>query len=151
VETLTRILGFVSAAALAAAGFCRLTGTKPFFLLFAAACLYFALRMVCQYRHWSSDPQLQDYCFLLLACVGLMLTAYHHGAFGAEMGSHRDLWFFSLMAAYLCCLSLAGPRSQLFSLGCGIWAFTNLSHLSARVRRQRPSLNLEEAPGIEEV
>lgn len=151
VALLVLILGFVSVAALALAGFSRLTGGKTFFLLYAVLCLYFALRMVGQYRSWSSDPQLLDYCFQMLACVALMLTAYHHAAFGAEMGSHRSLWFFSLAAVYLCCLSLSGPGDRLFCLGTGIWAFTGLSSLTPKTRRQRPNLNLEEEQGREEV
>lgn len=150
VALLTRLLGFASAAALAVVGFCRLSGAKPFFLLHAVPCIYFAIRMICQYRFWSSDPQLQDYCFQLLACVALMLMSYHHAAFGADMGSHKRLWFFSLMAVYLCCLSIAGAESRLLYLGTGIWAFTDLSCLTAKTRRQRPSLNLEEEPGTEE-
>ena len=150
VQLLVRILGFAAIAVLAVAGFSRLIGVRPFFLFYAALCVYFAVRMVCQYREWSSDPQLQDYCYQLLAGVALMLTAYHHAAFGADMGSHKDQWFFSLAAVYLCCLSLAGPQNQLFYLGCGIWAFTGLSSLTPKARRQRPNLNLEEHSPEEE-
>ncbi|MBQ7801337.1 MAG: hypothetical protein IJ375_03315 [Oscillospiraceae bacterium] len=144
------ILGYGAAAALAVAGFCRLAGMKPSFLFYVVLSAYFAVRMVCQYRQWSSDPQLQDYCYQLLACVALMITAYHHAAFGTELGSHKSLWFFSLAAVFLCCLCLAGPGDQLFYLGSGIWAFTGLSSLTPRARRQRPDLNLEESAPEEE-
>ena len=140
------IFGFVTAAALVIIGLCRLTGAKAHFLLYGAVCLYFALRMVSQYQIWSSDPQLMDYCFYLTAYVALMLTAYHHAAFGADMGNHRMLWLFSLVAVYLCCLSLKGTRDTLLMLTCGIWAFTNLTSLTLRARRQRPQLILEEEP-----
>lgn len=138
------IFGFVSAAAFAAVGLCRLMGAMPHFLLHAAVCIYFALRMVSQYQLWSSDPQLMDYCFYLTAYVALMLTAYHHAAFAADMGSHRKLWRVSLAAVYLCCLSLKGSHDTLLMLTCGIWAFTNLTALSLPPRRQRPALILDE-------
>ena len=144
VELAVRIMGFVAVACLAVAALCRFMGLKPLFLFYVAVAGYFAIHMVCQYRIWSSDPQLQDYCYQLLACVALMLTAYHHAAFGADMGSHKQLWFFSLAAVYLCGLSLAGPENQLFYLGCGIWAFSGLTSLTPKARRQRPSMNLEE-------
>lgn len=121
------VLGLCSAIALGWVGVCRLTGKQPNFLLHAVLCLYFALRMVSQYQLWSSDPQLQDYCFYLSAYVALMLTAYHHAAFGAQMGNHRAIWFFSLASVYLCCLSLNSRMDTLLLLGCGVWAFTNLT------------------------
>lgn len=138
------ILGLCSAISMGIIGFCRLTGGKPHFLLYAVVCLYFALRMVSQYQLWSSDPQLTDYCFYLSAYVGLMLTAYHHAAFAADMSKHRPLWFLTLITVYLCCLSLKGTRDTLLMLTCGIWAFTNLTALSVPPRRQRPTLSLDE-------
>lgn len=137
------VLGFATALVLLFLGLCRLCGFEPHFLFPAVLCVYFAIRMVSQYRHWSADPQLQDYGYHLCACVGLMLTAYHHAAFGAELGNHRRLWFFSLVTVYLCCLTLAGPANHLFYLTMGIWLFTNLTNLTAKPRRRRPALHLE--------
>lgn len=138
------VLGFASVAALLVAALSRLMGSKASFAFYVVVCLYFCMRMVSQYRTWSAIPQMQDYCFQLLACVSLMITAYHHAAFNVDMGRHKSLWFFSLMSVFLCALSLAGPENQLFYLGAGIWAFTNLSNLTARKRRERPNLQLEE-------
>lgn len=135
--------GLCSAISMGIIGVFRLIRIKPHFLLHTVVCLYFALRMISQYQLWSSDPQLQDYCFYLCAYVALMLTAYHHATFDADMGNHRSLWFFSLAAVYLCCLSLKGTRDTVLLLCCGVWAFTNLTNLTLR-RRQRPVLNLNE-------
>lgn len=143
VQRVTFIFGFLTAAALVVTGLCRLTGAKAHFLLHASVSVYFALRMVSQYQRWSADPQLMDYCFYLTACVALMLTGYHQAAFAAELGKHRSLWRLSLTAVYLCCLSMVGSRDTLLMLTCGIWAFTNLTSLNPRPRRQRPALILE--------
>ena len=118
------LLGLCSAVAMAIVGVCRLKGKKPPFLLHAAVCLYFALRMVVCYQQWSSNPQLQDYCFYLCA---FLTASYQHAAFDVAMGKHRALWFCSLMAVYLCCLSLKGTTDTILLLGSGIWAFTNLT------------------------
>lgn len=132
------VLGLCSVLAMGITGVCRLRGKKSHCLLLAVVCLYFALRMVSRYQLWSSDPQLQDYCFYLCAHAALMLTAYHHAAFDAGMGSHRALWFFSLAGVYLCLVSLWGSADAALLAGCGIWAFTNLSDLSAPAAAEIP-------------
>lgn len=137
-------LGIGATISLGCIGICRLMGKQPHFLCNVVLCLYFALRMVSQYQMWSSDPQLQDYCFYLISYVALMLTAYHHGAFGADMGSHKQLWRFSLGAVYFICLSLNGGIDTFLMLGCGAWAITNLTSLQIHPRRQRPALNWDE-------
>ena len=139
------ILGLCAAVSMGIIGFCRLTGGKPLFLFHAVVCLYFALRMVSQYQLWSSDPQLLDYCFYLCAYVGLMLTTYHQASFDSDMGRHRALWTLTLITVYLCCLSLKGNQDTLIMLTGGIWAFTNLTSLTVRPRRQRPTLNLDDS------
>lgn len=142
------VLGIAAGVSLLILAAYRLMGKKPIALFHALVSLFFAFRMVHQYRFWSADPQLQDYCFCLSSYVALMLTAYHHAAFDADMGNHKRLWLFSLASVYLCCLSLKGEMDTRLLLGCGIWAFTNLTTLVTR-RRQRPAVNLSEAPDTE--
>lgn len=139
-DVMVVVLSFAAAAALGYVSFCRLTRTRPFFAAHAVVCVFLALRMVCQYRLWSSDPQLQDYCFHMAAHVGLMLTAYHFAAFDAGIGSHRKLWTLGLAAVYLCLISLFRNQDMLFVGACGIWVFTNLPALSVPPRRQRPAM-----------
>ena len=132
------VLGLCSAVAMGITGICRLRGKRTHCLLLAVVSLYFALHMVARYQLWSSDPQLQDYCFYLCAHAALMLTAYQHAAFDADMGSHRTLWFFSLAGVYLCLVSLPRSMDPVLLLGCGIWAFTNLTDLSAPSATKTP-------------
>ena len=120
------VLRFGSAIGLVAVGYCRFSGKKPLFLFHGAVSLYLALRMICLYRLWSADPQLQDYCFSLGAYVALMLTAYQFAAFDAELANPRSLWISGLSAVYLCMLALVGSEPFLM-LCCGIWVLTNLS------------------------
>lgn len=129
------LLGLCSAVSMAVAGILSLTGRKPHFAFYVVLCVYFALRMLSRYRLWSATPQLQDYCFYLLAHAALMLTAYHRAAFGAGMGRYHSLWFFALAAVYLCCLSVRGARDMLLLLGCGVWAFCGLCLPPARPGR----------------
>ena len=128
----------LAAVSFLAAGWCRLTERKPFFLFHVVVCAWFALEMLNLYRTWSFDPQLQDYCFELFACIALALTAYELAAFGLDKGSHRKLWFWGLASVYLCCLCLT---SGLFFPVCGVWALSALS--APRLRRERPRMEPE--------
>ena len=119
-------LSFVCAASLVFIGIHRCIGRRPHFLAHVAVCLGFAIRMVSQYRIWSSDPQLADYCFYMISLVTLMLTAYHSAAFDAGMGGFRRLRFFGLISVYFCAVSLWGSDYSLFTVLCGFWVLTNL-------------------------
>lgn len=118
----------LAAAAFALVAFCRLGGRKPSFLLHCLICVYFAARLLELYQTWSFDPQLADYCFQLLACIALTMTAYQLALFDLDKGSHRKLWAWGLAAVYLCILCLGTADDLLFLAG-GVWAFTNLSTL----------------------
>ncbi len=147
IAIVTTLLGYTAAAAFAWIGFCRLVGAKPYFLLPTVVCLYFALRMVAQYRHWSADPQLQDYLFYLCGCTALMLNAYQQAAFTIGIGSHRALWITGLAAIYLCAAGLYGCQDVPLMLTSIIWVFTNLTDLSDKPRRRRPPLTMDDGTG----
>ena len=110
---------------------CRKVGRKPSFLFHVVICIHFALQALTLYRKWSFDPQLQDYCFQLFACIALTMTAYRLAMFDIGRGSHRRLWLWGLAAVYLCCVSM---DSGLPYITGAVWAFTALSTL----RRKRP-------------
>lgn len=122
-----KILGLASFGALAVAAKSQWEGKQPFFLLYAAVCVFFAVHMVSCYRTWSSNPQLQDYVFTLFSCIGLMLTAYQHGACAADCGSRRILFLAGLAAVFSCFVCLSGTENSLLYLTGGIWALTNLT------------------------
>lgn len=141
-EHISLILSILAGLSLIAVALCRLFHFKPYFLLHAAVCIGYALLMVCRYRSWNSDAQVHNYCFYMMACVCLMLFAYQLAAFDAGMGNHRALWFWGLAASFLCCLASFGTRDNLSMFFWGLWAFSNLSNLAVRPRRQRKSVDL---------
>lgn len=130
-------LGVAAGASLIAIGVCRLSGKKPFFLLYGLVCAFFALNLANLYRVWSGDPQTENYAFSLFACIALMLAAYYHAGFCADSGQRRTQIFTGLMAALLCCLALGHTDTPLFYLGCGIWSLTNLCPMTPPRRRRR--------------
>lgn len=138
-STLWMILGILSAVSLILTGVCRLNGKRPQFIFHVLLCCFLALNLAIQYRMSSNNPQLQDYVFQILACVCLMLTAYHHAAFDVGMGRRRGLIFFSLMSAYLCCLCLYGGCHKILFLTCGAWSLLNACSLTPVPRRPKPA------------
>jgi hypothetical protein len=125
-NSITGILGILCFPALVIAGHARWKGHRPSFLFHALVSLFFALRLFSQYRSWSSDPQLQDYCFQMFAIICLMMTAYQRTAFDLKIYNRRVYRFFSLAAVFFCCLSLNSPNSRLFFLTTAIGVYTDL-------------------------
>ena len=137
-DTLTllwRILGWISVLSLAAAGICRLLGKKPFFLLYAAVCVFFALHLANYYRIWSGNPQTPDYSFQLFACIFLMLFAYYQTAFTVGSGKRRPQLFTGLMGAFLCCLALAETETPWLYPGCMVWLLADRCTMKPPRRR----------------
>ncbi len=131
------LLGLPAALALLYAAYCRWQGTQPHMLLHAFLCTWLILVLVCQYRHWSADPQLENYCYQLLALVFAMLSSYHRAAFAADFGKRSSHAFFSLGCVYFCCLSVAGPHNILLYLCLGAWQVTDLCRLNPMPRQFR--------------
>ena len=117
--------GILCCPALLYVGLCRIRGSKPNYLAFCVLCVYFALRLVSQYRGWSSDPQLTDYAFYLLSHVCLMLSGYQLAQCSAG-GSCRKLPFLALMGSYLGLISLSVCPDPLFMGACVLWALGSL-------------------------
>lgn len=121
-----KISGVPACLALAVVAKFRWDGKKPLFLLHAAVCIFFAIHMVSCYQGWSSNPQIPDYLFTLLASVGLMLFGYQQTAYDADSGSHRLQLAIGLITAFCCFVSLSGTEFPILYLTGGIWTLTNL-------------------------
>lgn len=125
-EVIAAVFGLAAAALLVLTGLCRRRGTMPSVLIHVGICVYLMMRLVCYYRHWSSDPQILDYCFQLVATACLMLTTYQRAAFDARDGKRRPYAFFSLAAIFFSCISLVGWSNILFFLSVIVWQITDL-------------------------
>lgn len=129
-NTLTEVVGILSAVALVFVARCRWKGLHPSTLFHIIICLWLVLRLLDLYRQWSADPQLQDYCYQLLAMVCLMLTTYQRATFDANFGKRKFYSFFSLAGVYFCCLSIAGPGNIWFYMGAACWLITDQCDLT---------------------
>lgn len=84
----------------------RQQGKRPSLMLYALAVLCLALRLILEFRLWSKDPSIWDYCFLLLSTVSVMLACYHMGAFSIDRGQRRRTVFFCLIGVYFSLVSV---------------------------------------------
>ncbi len=129
---LWKLLGIASVPCLMAAGYFRLKGQKPFFLLQTLPCLFLLMHIVNHYRDWSSQPQLQNYCFTLLALMALVLFAFYCGSFAVEMPKRKLQRGVGLAALYLCLVALASSDAPWLLLGGAAWSGTGLCALEAK-------------------
>lgn len=121
-----KVLGWISPVCLLLAGFDRMRGRKPFFALYAAPCVFFAVHVVVHYQIWCSNPQFTDYAFALLGTVALSFFSYQQAACAADCGKRKSLRFLGLAAVYLCAVELPGSMYPYLYFGGILWALTNL-------------------------
>ncbi len=115
------IVTVLSCAALVWAGICHLKHRTPHFLCYFLVCVCFALRIITQYKSWSSNPQSMDYVFFMLAHVSLMLTSYYFSSFHAGLRLSRALLPLGYLGAYLSLVSLHGAPQPAFLILCSLW------------------------------
>ena len=128
ITTITMVLAALSAISLVLLGVGRLKGLRPNFLMQAMLTVYLMFHLVSQYRLWSSEPQLQVYCFQLLASVFLMLSVFHGTVLDTQVGSRRMFVFFNQGALFFCCMSFVGDW-WFFYTAMGIFCATNVCSL----------------------
>lgn len=141
------VLTIVSAVVAAGAAIClvrigmfRQKGGHPTYKLHAVVTVYFMLQLVCQYRHWSPEPQFLLYFFPLLSSIFLTLTAYQATCLDAKKGRRWQYAFFNQAALYFCFVALVSEY-WVFYLAMGLWTGTNLC--SMRISRHRSDSNKE--------
>ena len=83
------------------------------------------LDTIAQCQDWGKLPQLQEYFFSLMACVFLILSAYHITLRVAGSGKPSLLAFFSQSAIFFCFTCLNTNRWFLY-LGLIFWVTTSL-------------------------
>lgn len=120
---LTILLTALALVGLTTVALSRFMGKTPPLFAHGFLCIGLTIMLLDLYRTWSFDPQLHHYCFQLLACVALSVASYQYAAMDGSLGSDRKLWFWSLMAGFLCITAMnAGPAYP----AAAIWVLTGL-------------------------
>jgi hypothetical protein len=62
--------------------------------------VYLIIRLILNFKNWSTDPIILDYCFLLFALIFALLGFYHSAGFRFDQGQPRKTLFFSSVGIY---------------------------------------------------
>lgn len=124
--SLWKIAGLAAGVCLMVQGVCTAKKRKGSFLLPLAACLFFLLHLVDNYRGWSSQPQLQKYLFDLLASLSLTFFSYYGAARKVALDKPKTRRFFRLCALFFCPAAIVGSsRFAILYALCALWALTD--------------------------
>lgn len=108
------LLGGTSILCLLVLTFLRFTGKRPNPIFLIILCTWLMVDLVLMYRQWSATPQVQNYCFSLLANVCIMLSVYYSATFAANMGNRQMHSLFHLLAVFFCIVSLPKCENPLY-------------------------------------
>lgn len=81
--------------------------TTPSPYLYMGLTVSLICRLIPEFRAWSIDPHLSDYCFRLFAMIAVMCTSFHLGGFALEQGKRRMTVFFCIVGIFFCAVALA--------------------------------------------
>ena len=123
VQIVGAVCGILAALCLAYHGLCRFGVLTCKFDLHSIIVIYLVLHLVNQYKFWSSEPQMQNYFFQLLASIFLMLDVYYHACLSAGKDARRAYAFLHYCTCFFCCVA-AQSQNMLFYLVMAIWGFT---------------------------
>lgn len=121
-----RLIGGVAilaGACLALASLTRARGNMPKVGLYVAVVLFYVVKLFYDFRRWTVDPAVLDYCFWLFAAICFMLATFHAAQFCFGLGKRRVLTFFALMGIYFGAVSLADLQGgeALLCAGSTLW------------------------------
>lgn len=85
--------------------------------------VFYIVRLICDFKQWSTDPIILDYWVRLFAMLAILLASYYCGGFALDKGKRNVTAFFCLMAVFFSTLSLAdgGAEFSLIVGGSMLW------------------------------
>lgn len=131
--------GVCGALCLGAFAVLSLGRTAPSPYLYMGLTVSLICKLIPEFRVWSINPQLSDYCFRLFAMISVMCASFHLGGFALEQGRRRMTVFFCIAGVYFCALSLAdgGWVNVLSYLAYGLFLGAVLWSVMAPGRRRK--------------
>ena len=101
------ILGCVCGVVTVRHGLLRRKGKAPNLLASCLIVVYLVVLVISDFKNWSTDPALPDYCFKLLALLCAMLALFHVAGFSGGLGKRRTAAFWCAAGVYFCAICLA--------------------------------------------
>lgn len=127
-------LGVLASACFVIIGVGRFRGRMAPLAIHLFPCLYLICKLIIDFKRWSIDPALLDYCFSLLAMICVMCATYHIDGFCFNKGKRPLTVFWCLCGVFFCTVTLADPglQQQLVNGALGLWLFVNAWQLLER-------------------
>lgn len=127
INLLVQFLGIASALCIGVTARQRYLGIVPKAALHMLPCLYLVVRLIVDFKQWSVDPAVLDYCYTLFASITAMCAVFHLGGFCFSQGRRRTSVFWCLLCVVFSAISLAdgGWSHMLLTGGLGLWAGIN--------------------------
>ena len=100
--------GFVAAVCWVAVALVRRQGTTPSAALFMLPALFYAVELIIEFRGWSRDPLIMDYCFDLFALICVMCATFHLGGFSFQKGKRKLTVFYCICGVMFGAIAAAG-------------------------------------------
>ncbi len=127
VRLLVGFLGIVSGLCFAVTAMQRYNGTIPRPAVHLLPCVYLVLQLIVDFKQWSVDPAIQDYCYDLFAAIAAMCAVFHLGGFCVGYGRRRLATFWCLACVIFSAISLTdGTLGRgLLVGGLGLWTGIN--------------------------
>ncbi len=150
-HTLTAAMGIAAGVALLWGGFSRWRGKKPHFAVFMVPCLYFCLRLFCLGHAWGDEPEMSRFLISFLATAACVLSCWQLWGFSVDLGNRPITLLGSLMAIYLCLVSIPGNGDWLLYLTVAAWLYLNLCRKRAPARRRAPVQPEEAEEAVPEI
>lgn len=124
-------LGLVAGGSIAVIAIGRHSGTVMSLWIHAAITIYLIVKLIFDFRDWSVDPTLMDYCFSLFAAICAMLANCQIGLFVLGKGHSQRTIFWCILATVfsLCAIADGNLASQLILGGMAAWTVANAGQL----------------------
>lgn len=131
-DTLRIILytvGVAASALLVISDGLHMWGKKSHLLLYLIPTLFLAGKLIIDFKQWSCDPNVIDFCFKLLASVTGLLACFNLSGFPIGLGKRRATMFFCLLAFIFCSMTVSdyllgvscSTRELIFFAALGVW------------------------------
>lgn len=132
-------VGLLGALGLTLFSLQTIAGKHPNALFSMGFTLSLILKLIPEFRTWSTDPVISDYCFRLFAMICMMFAAFHLGGFALESGKRRMMIFWCCAGAVFSAISVAdGGVADVMTYGAyAIFLSAELWEMLARPRKRR--------------
>lgn len=139
--------GLAGAVCLGGFSLLLILGRRPSPALYMGLTLGLILQIIPEFRSWSADPHILDYCFPLFSMLCVLFVSLHLTGFSLDQGKRRISVFFCIAGIFFCGTAVHGNLADVFTyfaylmfLSATLWS------LMAPSRRKRSRLqNAEES------